>query len=88
MAQARVLLTSLYESVDELSLSIDKAEQRIRHTPCHGASARHQRQRVSAMRKDLHEAHRMIDGLHRRFPASRDVVWSAASHSQVPITSV
>lgn len=87
MAQARVLLTSLYESVDELSLSIAKAEQRLRHTPCLVASARHQRKRVSAMRKDLHKAHRMIDGLHRRFPASREVVWSGANH-QVAITSV
>ncbi|UEA26505.1 hypothetical protein [Mycobacteroides abscessus] len=87
VAQARVLLTSLYESVDELSLSIAKAEQRLRHTPCQVASARHQRKRVSALRKDLHEAHRLIDGLHRRFPASRDVVWSGASH-QIAITCV
>lgn len=86
VAQARVLLTSLYAHIDELSQSMIKAEQRIRHTQHHATSWRHQRQRMAAMRKDLHEAHRLIDGLHRRFPASRDTTWSAADPRQ--ITSV
>lgn len=73
VAQARVLLTSLDEHIDTLTQSIGKVEHRLRHTPQHTASWRHLRQRMAAMRKDLHEAHRMVDGLHRRFPASRAV---------------
>ncbi|WP_236737568.1 hypothetical protein [Mycobacteroides franklinii] len=79
VAQARVLLTSLDEHIDTLTQSIGKVEHRLRHTPQHTASWRHLRHRMAAMRNDLHEAHRMVDGLHRRFPASR-AVRASTSH--------
>lgn len=83
VAQARVLLASLYQHIDALTQSMAKVEQRLRHTPQHTASWRHLRQRLAAMRKELLEAHRMIDGLHRRFPASRDVITSPDQRREV-----
>lgn len=81
MAQARLLLASLYEHVNEVSQSMAKTEQQIRHTASHSSALRHQRQRVSALRKDLYEAHRLINGLHHRFPATRDTAWPPLSRT-------
>jgi hypothetical protein len=72
VAQARTLLASLYEHVNELSQTMTKTEHLIRHTPAHSTTQRHHRRRASAMRKDLYEAHRLIDGLHHRYPTTRD----------------
>lgn len=71
VAQARVLLTSLYEHVNEISLSIAKVERQLQHST-RVYSLRHHRLRIQGMRKDLHEAHRLIDGLHRRYPGARE----------------
>lgn len=69
VAQARVLLRSLYEHVDYMSQQIDKAERQIdRHANL--AAPRHHR-RLRAMRKELDEAHRLISGLHGCYPATR-----------------
>lgn len=65
-AQARVLLDALREHVAELSQKIEVAEGRSRRTSVRGAA--HDRMLVSALRRDLYEAHGHIDGLHRRFP--------------------
>lgn len=73
VAQARTLLASLYEHVDEVVQTMTKAEHLIRHTPRHSATHRHHRLRAAAMRKSLYEAHRLIDGLHDRYPTTRDV---------------
>ncbi|MBV6359940.1 hypothetical protein HZD78_14075 [Mycobacteroides chelonae] len=75
VAQARSLLISLYELVNEVSDNVDTAEQQIRHTPGRGSMLRHQQRRVSVLRKDLYEAHRLIDVLHQRFPATRGTAW-------------
>lgn len=72
MAQARALLASLYEHVGEVSESIAQAEDLIRHTQRHRSAHRHHRVRLADMRKDLYEAHRLIDGLHHRYPATRN----------------
>ncbi|MUM21379.1 hypothetical protein FZI91_06625 [Mycobacterium sp. CBMA271] len=72
VAQARTLLTSLYEHVSEVSQTMAKTEHLIRHTPTTSTTHRHHRIRAATMRKDLYEAHRLIDGLHHRYPATRD----------------
>jgi hypothetical protein len=70
VAQARVLLRSLYEHVNYVSQQIVKAERQIdRHANL--AAPRHHR-RLRAMRKELDEAHRLISGLHGCYPATRE----------------
>ncbi|WP_083338038.1 hypothetical protein [Mycobacteroides franklinii] len=71
MAQARVLLASLYEHVYETSQNVAKAEDLLRRTPKDSSPHRHHRQRVAAMRKDLREAKYLIDSLYSRYPATR-----------------
>jgi predicted nucleic acid-binding Zn-ribbon protein len=65
-AQARELLAALRDHVAEISQKLETAERRDRRTSVRGAirDRRHQK----ALRQELYEAHRLIDGLHRRFP--------------------
>lgn len=70
-AQARLLLGELYEQVAGISRKIEKAESRSRRESIRGAA--HDRRHQSALRRELYEVHRLIDGLHRRFPAPRKV---------------
>ena len=66
-AQARELLQSLHAHVDEISKKVESAESRSRRVQGHAAVIA--RRRVASLRHELYEAHRLIDGLHRRFPA-------------------
>jgi predicted nucleic acid-binding Zn-ribbon protein len=70
-AQAREFLAALHEQVAELSQKLENAERRHRRTSIRGAA--HDRRRQNALRQELHEAHRLIDGLHRRFPEALHV---------------
>ncbi|ORA58451.1 hypothetical protein EJ571_15365 [Mycobacteroides franklinii] len=70
MAQARVLLTSLHEHVDELTRTISETEHQIRRAK-HGSTLRNKHLRIRRMRQDLYEAYRLIDQLHHRFPSIR-----------------
>lgn len=79
VAQARLLLRSLYEHVNEVSISVATVERKISRATVHASALRHQRRHVNAMRRDLYEAHRLIDGLHQRFPATRDVPWPSST---------
>jgi hypothetical protein len=65
-AQAWLLLGELYEQVGEISRKIETAESRGHRASIRGAT--HDRRQQSALRRELYEAHRLIDGLHRRFP--------------------
>lgn len=65
-AQARALLREMQQQVAEISSKIEKAEQRDCAASIRGAA--HQRRAHSALRRELYEAHRLIDGLHGRFP--------------------
>ena len=65
-AQARELLGALHEHVAEISQKIDKSECRGRRVSIRGAT--HDRRLQSELRRELYEAHRLIDGLHRQFP--------------------
>ena len=68
-AQTRKLLQSLQAHVDDISKKVEFAEIRTRRVQGHAAVAA--RRRVASIRHELYEAHRLIDGLHRRFPAAR-----------------
>ena len=68
-AQARELLQSLHAQVDEISKKVESAEGRTRRVQGHAAVVA--RRRVASLRHELYEAHRLIDGLHRRFPDAR-----------------
>ena len=69
IAQARELLQSLHAHVDEISKKVESAETRTRRVQGHAAVVA--RRRVASLRHELYEAHRLIDGLHRRFPDTR-----------------
>jgi Mg2+ and Co2+ transporter CorA len=69
IAQAKELLQSLHAHVDEISKKVESAENRTRRAQGHAAVVA--RRRVTSLRHDLYEAHRLIDGLHRRFPEAR-----------------
>jgi hypothetical protein len=68
-AQARELLQSLHTHVDEVSKKVESAEIRTRRAQGHAAVVA--RRRVATLRRELYETHRLIDGLHRRFPDTR-----------------
>jgi hypothetical protein len=65
-AQARALLRELGEHVVEISHKLEAAELRGSRTSVRGAT--HDRKHRSTLRRELYEAHRLIDGLHRRYP--------------------
>ena len=79
-AQARALLRELCEQVAEISHKLEAAERRGARTSIRGAT--HDRRHRSTLRRELYEAHRLIDGLHRRFPETLPPS-GAARRSQV-----
>jgi hypothetical protein len=68
-AQARELLDSLYTHVEEISEKLEAAEEKGERA--HGRSGSVVRRQAASLRRELYEAHRLIDGLHGRFPATR-----------------
>jgi hypothetical protein len=65
-AQALALLHELYEQVDNVSRRIEIAERQGCRASIRGAAQ--DRRHHSALRGELYEVHRLIDGLHRRYP--------------------
>lgn len=65
-AQARELLQSLYAHVDEISDKLEAAEQKT--VRAQGRRENLVRREAASLRRELYETHRLIDGLHRRFP--------------------
>jgi hypothetical protein len=76
--QALTLLKELYEQVDRISCKIDRAE-RGRPTSARGVAVSHRQQ--SELRRELYEVHRLIDGIHRRFPETRPPRRQVHAHS-------
>jgi hypothetical protein len=68
-AQARELLHTLYAHVDEISEKLEAAERKCLRA--HGRSESLVRREAAGLRRELYETHRLIDGLHGRFPATR-----------------
>jgi hypothetical protein len=69
VAQARLLLEALHEHVAEISEKLQGAERNNRNLRSRGSAA--EQRRTAELRRDLYEAHRLIDGLHNRFPEVR-----------------
>ncbi|CAN5247781.1 hypothetical protein BH09ACT8_BH09ACT8_23350 [soil metagenome] len=69
VAQAFLLLAALHEQVSDISDKLQAAERNSRNLRSRGAAV--DQRRALQLRKDLYEAHRLIDGLHRRFPDVR-----------------
>jgi hypothetical protein len=76
-AQARAFLSELYGHVSDISNKLEAADERNRRSHARGTNRRDPI--AGTLRRELHETHRLIDGLHRRFP-------DTAPHSRVPTT--
>lgn len=70
-AQARALLRELFRYVSEVSQKLQAADERNRRSHLRGIARRDAT--AGALRRDLYEVHRLIDGLHRRFPETLPV---------------
>lgn len=66
VTQARILLDALFEQVAEITTKLETAEMRGLRTSIRGAL--HDRREQSSLRREFYEVHRLIDGLHKRFP--------------------
>ena len=77
-AQARKLLDELWGHVDDVSRKLDAADERNRRADARGLSRRDPT--VSTLRRDLNEAHRLIEQLHRGFPDTRLQHATATAH--------
>ena len=84
LLQARILVRSLYEHVSAVTEKLALAERGIRSPSVRSypSSMRRQREKMILMRKDLYEAHRLIEQLHRRFPETRDATWPIEPHAR------
>jgi hypothetical protein len=69
VAQARELLAALHEQVKEISHKLETIETRGFRVSARSAS--HNERVRRELRRDVYEAHHHIDGIHRRFPATR-----------------
>jgi hypothetical protein len=73
-AQARQMLGSLEAYLVQISGKLERVEAqddlRDRRVSTRGATL-HRRQRAD-LRREFYEAHRLIDGIHRRFPQTCD----------------
>ncbi|MBI3225214.1 MAG: hypothetical protein HYZ39_09165 [Mycolicibacterium cosmeticum] len=66
VSQARQLLKALYDQVSDISRKLEIVDARNRRARARGNSRVDPR--AGDLRRELYEAHRLIDGLHRRFP--------------------
>lgn len=69
-AQARALLRELHRHVDDISHQLEAADDRNRYAHQRGISRRDPS--AGILRRDLYEVHRLIDGLHRRYPETAE----------------
>lgn len=70
-AQARMLVSLLRHEITEISDELEAAEKRARRHPHkrgHDSGAK----RIAVLRPRLYEAHRLLEGLYRRFPDTCD----------------
>ncbi|MDX1875823.1 hypothetical protein SBI67_27210 [Mycolicibacterium sp. 120266] len=64
--QARQFLAALYDQVADISRKLEVVDARNRRARARGTARVDPR--AGDLRRELYEAHRLIDGLHRRFP--------------------
>lgn len=69
-AQARMLVGLLRDEITEISDKLKAPDSDVHRRTEHG---HHQRvRRAAVLRRQFYEAHRLLDGLHRRFPETLD----------------
>lgn len=68
--QARTLLKELRDQVEKVSRQLEIVERRNQRRSARGIAHIHRQQ--SELRRELREAHRLMDGLHRRYPETLD----------------
>lgn len=66
LKQARVLVGLLQATIAEVSQRLEAPEIPARGAPVHDQAQPHRQ--VESLRREFHEAHRLLDGLYRRFP--------------------
>ena len=64
--QARTLLNELRDQVEKVSRKLEIVEQRNKRRSARGIAHVHRQQ--SELRRELREAHRLMAGLHHRYP--------------------
>lgn len=67
--QARSLMKELHLQVEKASRKLDIVERRNKRTSARGIAYVHRQQ--SDLRRELREAHRLMEALHRRYPEIR-----------------
>jgi hypothetical protein len=77
VAQARKLLDELYRHVADVSRKLEAADLRNQRARMRGTTRKDPI--ASVLRRDLYETHRLIDGLHRRYPATDPARRTSAS---------
>jgi hypothetical protein len=63
------LHAELWEQIEAISRRLEAAEARAKTVSA--SRARCSRRLAAQLRRDLYDAHHLIDGLHRRFPQTR-----------------
>ncbi|MBJ7340680.1 hypothetical protein [Mycolicibacterium sp.] len=66
IAQAKALLSEMYGHVADISHKLEAAEARTSRARARGNTRKDPV--AGLLRRELYEAHRLIDGLHRRYP--------------------
>ena len=70
VAQARMLVGLLRDEIAEISDKLKAPDSDVHRRTQHG---HHQRvRRAAVLRRQFYEAHRLLDGLYRRFPETLD----------------
>ncbi|OHU21255.1 hypothetical protein BKG76_11310 [Mycobacteroides franklinii] len=83
IAQARSLVMALRGYTSELQQSIASAERHVQRLGPRAAGVLRYRQKAASLRRDLHEAKRLISRLHQRFPILHDATRIALSGEHV-----
>jgi hypothetical protein len=79
-AQARKLLGELYGHVADVSRKLEAADERNQRARARGMTRKDPIANV--LRRELYEAHRLIDGLHRRYPETTPRSRLAGGHQK------
>jgi len=68
--QAQALLKELHVQVEKVCRKLEIVERRNQRRSARGIAHVHRQQ--SELRRELREAQRLVDGLHRRYPETRE----------------
>lgn len=81
-AQARNFLVALYAYVGELTYKVDRAERALSNIAS-DRDAQREHQMITEWRTDMHAAHEVIAQLHRQYPDTHALPWTAGDQQPV-----